>query len=101
LVGFKAMTLLSKAAFSATPLALLAVCLAGCGTGSIPILVSPVTYSGAAFAGRVVAGGTPMIGSSVQLYAAGDGRCRIGAGATALECADHRQQWGLQRGCGL
>ena len=81
MVGFKAMTLLSKAAFSATPLALLAVCLAGCGTGSIPILVSPVTYSGAAFAGRVVAGGTPMIGSSVQLYAAGT----AGAGSAPVQ----------------
>lgn len=65
------MTHLSKVASSTTLLVVLAMCLAGCGTTSTPIVVSPVTYSGAAFGGRVVAGGTPLIGASVQLYTSG------------------------------
>ena len=65
------MTLLRKSAFTATLLVVLALCVSGCGTSSAPVVIPPVTYSGVAFGGRVVAGSTPMIGASIQLYAAG------------------------------
>ena len=50
---------------------------AGCGSGGSiptdtpPIPVPPVTYPGIAFTGTVRAGTQPVIGASVQLYAAG------------------------------
>ena len=70
---------------------LLTACLTGCGTDITPIPVSPVTpappapvtgsYPGSAFAGQVLSGSVPVIGASVQLYAAGTSGNRQAAGA--------------------
>jgi len=53
------------------------VSMAGCGTTGVTPTVTPPyvpptgNYAGTAFAGKVLAGGTPVIGASVQIYAAG------------------------------
>lgn len=49
----------------------------GCGSGGSPISTSPPytpppgTYTGVAFGGKVMAGTTPLVGATVQVYAAG------------------------------
>ncbi|MGD0796311.1 MAG: NHL repeat-containing protein [Acidobacteriaceae bacterium] len=45
--------------------------LAGCGGSSVATATMTSSYTGASFAGKVMAGKQPLIGASVQLYAAG------------------------------
>jgi streptogramin lyase len=81
--------------FAACGALLVAMSLAGCGQGNFtadsPAPVTPVSppvtpvpppYSGPTFSVRVLSGVTPVVGSMVQLYAAGSGG--NGSAATAL-----------------
>jgi streptogramin lyase len=64
---------LTAMAASISTAILLACGLAGCGSSSAPVIETPPpnSYPGVTFGGKTMAGKLPLIGASVQLYAAG------------------------------
>ena len=77
--------------------------LAGCGSIIVPLVQSPPpdSYAGVTFGGKAMAGKQPLIGASVQLYAAGTSGNGSTATALLTSCAHDGREWGLHRSCGL